>query len=412
MFKKNLFNFLGIILGLCFLLVGVAVAKFGRPINFLGFISRTDNNYYLSSESTSSSSLHLNHSTKSFHQDKSLNVHSKTQGINNKNVEQGLQNISSNLDQLIDGAEEVVNMTSTKNENTGEYTKKGKNKEQKNNLIKSESKNELSSTTKKISKDLLTSKTTSKNISSSSKHLFSRHQNILNQSQKIEKTTSQKIQGIGTQKTKETESQEINRLNNKAYKINQNISEAKNQINKTIEKKKMMSEATELLNVKNNFSNSNNNERKNSADRGNIQGINKIIKQTKVSQSAPVVKKLENSAKVARNLAQEAKKIVSASKNLPNKQKKKIISLSTQIERKARIVNLVAKEMENKTTINLAKDSDGDGISDFAEITIYHTNPNNSDTDKDGLSDGDEIKSGLNPLKSSDDNIIQNIKKE
>ncbi|HNV97543.1 MAG TPA: CAP domain-containing protein [bacterium] len=43
-------------------------------------------------------------------------------------------------------------------------------------------------------------------------------------------------------------------------------------------------------------------------------------------------------------------------------------------------------------------DSDKDGLSDFDEINIYKTNPNNPDTDGDGINDCEEIKRGLNPL--------------
>ena len=43
-------------------------------------------------------------------------------------------------------------------------------------------------------------------------------------------------------------------------------------------------------------------------------------------------------------------------------------------------------------------DTDGDGLSDGAEINIYHTNPLNPDTDGDGLTDGQEVALGLNPL--------------
>lgn len=44
-------------------------------------------------------------------------------------------------------------------------------------------------------------------------------------------------------------------------------------------------------------------------------------------------------------------------------------------------------------------DSDGDGLSDHAELTIYRTDPTNPDTDGDGLSDGAEINTfGTNPL--------------
>ncbi len=43
-------------------------------------------------------------------------------------------------------------------------------------------------------------------------------------------------------------------------------------------------------------------------------------------------------------------------------------------------------------------DTDGDGISDYDEINIYHTNPNDPDTDHDGVPDGVEILARTNPL--------------
>lgn len=38
-------------------------------------------------------------------------------------------------------------------------------------------------------------------------------------------------------------------------------------------------------------------------------------------------------------------------------------------------------------------DTDGDGLTDGAEVSQYNTNPTNADTDGDGLSDGDEVHS-------------------
>lgn len=43
-------------------------------------------------------------------------------------------------------------------------------------------------------------------------------------------------------------------------------------------------------------------------------------------------------------------------------------------------------------------DTDGDGLSDSAEINVYHTDPKNPDTDGDGVSDGDEVRNGYSPL--------------
>jgi len=42
-------------------------------------------------------------------------------------------------------------------------------------------------------------------------------------------------------------------------------------------------------------------------------------------------------------------------------------------------------------------DTDNDGLSDYEEVKIYHTNPLSADTDGDGYLDGAEIKSGYNP---------------
>jgi hypothetical protein len=48
-------------------------------------------------------------------------------------------------------------------------------------------------------------------------------------------------------------------------------------------------------------------------------------------------------------------------------------------------------------------DTDGDGLSDGDEVNKYHTDPLNPDTDGDGLSDGQEVKLGTNPLNPDTD---------
>lgn len=47
-------------------------------------------------------------------------------------------------------------------------------------------------------------------------------------------------------------------------------------------------------------------------------------------------------------------------------------------------------------------DSDLDGLTDKAEIQIYHTDPGNPDTDGDGILDGSEVLSGTDPLNQND----------
>ena len=43
-------------------------------------------------------------------------------------------------------------------------------------------------------------------------------------------------------------------------------------------------------------------------------------------------------------------------------------------------------------------DTDGDGLSDYDEVHLYHTDPNKSDTDGDSYSDQDEVVNGFSPL--------------
>lgn len=61
------------------------------------------------------------------------------------------------------------------------------------------------------------------------------------------------------------------------------------------------------------------------------------------------------------------------------------------------------------TALGIAIDTDGDGLSDVLENTQYGTDPNDPDTDKDGMSDGWEVDHGLNPLDNgeSDDLILE-----
>lgn len=61
-------------------------------------------------------------------------------------------------------------------------------------------------------------------------------------------------------------------------------------------------------------------------------------------------------------------------------------------------------EMFVHNTNPLSADTDGDGLNDYDEIFKYETDPNNPDTDGDGLSDGDEVLvHGTDPLNPDSD---------
>lgn len=51
-----------------------------------------------------------------------------------------------------------------------------------------------------------------------------------------------------------------------------------------------------------------------------------------------------------------------------------------------------------------ARDPDADGLTNYAELQIYQTNPTLADTDGDGINDGAEVRAGLNPKSIDSDN--------
>lgn len=50
-------------------------------------------------------------------------------------------------------------------------------------------------------------------------------------------------------------------------------------------------------------------------------------------------------------------------------------------------------------------DSDKDGLTDWYEINVYHTDPKNADTDRDGKNDGEEIRDGVSPTSKENQRL-------
>lgn len=84
--------------------------------------------------------------------------------------------------------------------------------------------------------------------------------------------------------------------------------------------------------------------------------------------------------------------------------------VTTYIDRTAQELDALAVRNNNllKERIGDAatKDSDKDGISDYDEIHLYQTNPFTADTDGDGFIDGAEIAQGFNPNDSRSQSVI------
>lgn len=62
--------------------------------------------------------------------------------------------------------------------------------------------------------------------------------------------------------------------------------------------------------------------------------------------------------------------------------------------------------LEERQGARVFVDSDSDGITNYDEVNIYHTNPKESDTNGNGISDGAELLLGTNPLSTSTSNAI------
>jgi len=68
------------------------------------------------------------------------------------------------------------------------------------------------------------------------------------------------------------------------------------------------------------------------------------------------------------------------------------------------------EEVKTHNTDPLKRDTDGDGLTDGEEVNKYKTNPLKTDTDAGSIDDGAEVRRGTNPLDSSDDIVKEEIK--
>lgn len=70
-----------------------------------------------------------------------------------------------------------------------------------------------------------------------------------------------------------------------------------------------------------------------------------------------------------------------------------------------------ANELRSGTDLTKT-DTDHDGLTDGEEVSTYHTDPTAPDTDGDGLPDGDEIALGLDPLVAKTDGVTQDAERK
>lgn len=68
---------------------------------------------------------------------------------------------------------------------------------------------------------------------------------------------------------------------------------------------------------------------------------------------------------------------------------------------------IIKRARDRRTLKETNKDSDKDGVSDYDEVNIYGTDPFSADSDSDGYVDGAEILIGFDPLSKSLDALIE-----
>ncbi len=76
---------------------------------------------------------------------------------------------------------------------------------------------------------------------------------------------------------------------------------------------------------------------------------------------------------------------------------KTAINLPFHIDEGVLPTGALSTDFSTRDMASLARDTDGDGLLDYDETNIYNTSPYLADSDSDGFSDGEEIKSGNNP---------------
>jgi len=83
------------------------------------------------------------------------------------------------------------------------------------------------------------------------------------------------------------------------------------------------------------------------------------------------------------------------------------VELDNEFDNLQKHVEKFEKVINQRSGKRTSSDTDKDGISDFDEINIYNTDINNPDSDKDGILDGIEIVGGYNPLDVDREAVIK-----
>lgn len=102
-------------------------------------------------------------------------------------------------------------------------------------------------------------------------------------------------------------------------------------------------------------------------------------------------------------LANEKKTIIEANAGATDGVSREIDKRFASLQNRIEVFEDLRRNSNDGLT---AIDSDEDGISDFDEKALFKTDPNNPDTDEDGVTDGIEIMRGYNPLNPVSEAVL------
>ncbi len=136
-----------------------------------------------------------------------------------------------------------------------------------------------------------------------------------------------------------------------------------------------------------------------------FEDVSKTIEEIKPTEAKQETQKiLELKDKIDTSIDTIQKKLEDES-GLPVSFEKSKRDVQDTLSEFQQVLNEKKNIIESRQGEYVFKDSDSDGISDYDEIYIYKTDPNNPRTKGEGKTDGEKIAEGINPLSDTDQKI-------
>lgn len=135
--------------------------------------------------------------------------------------------------------------------------------------------------------------------------------------------------------------------------------------------------------------------------------INELLKKYAVAQQSGDTALIEAARKNLEEKKREMREYVAMDSDLKLLADRIDVRIEETITVMQERVSTFEELRKRDTNGTSALDTDGDGVSDIDERILYKTDPQNPDTDNDGVTDGVEIIKGFNPLDDSPEAFVR-----